>query len=299
MGNQERPLKQITAAGTVVLRPGKSVTEPEILLVHRPSYNDWSLPKGKLSADEYLPGCAVRETLEETAAMVRLAAPLDRIRYPVGGGIKTVSYWRASLTSAGRHKPNSEIDRILWLPASKAIEQVSYPDEVPLIHQAIELPDTTPFLIVRHGKAMLRANWSGRDQARPLDSRGRRQSELLVPLLDAYGVERVVSSSSTRCVQTLNPFVKTRQRELETSSTLSEEQGMDNPKAVETLMQRLLQQTVERRAPIAVCGHRPILPVMLRALGIPPRSLLPGTAVLAHLDSHGTTVSVELHRPRI
>lgn len=299
MANQERPLKQITAAGTVVVRPGKSVTDPEILLVHRPSYNDWSLPKGKLSVDEYLPGCAVRETLEETAVGVRLAAPLDRIRYPVGGGIKTVSYWRASMSSAGRHKPNSEIDRILWLPASKAIEQVSYPDEVPLIHQAIALPDTTPFLIVRHGKAMLRANWSGRDQARPLDSRGRRQAELLVPLLDAYGVQRVVSSTSTRCVQTLIPFAKARRRELETSSTLSEEQAVGNLPAVEALMKQLLQQTVASRDPIAVCGHRPVLPVMLRSLGIPPRSLLPGTAVLAHLDSKGTTVSVELHKPRI
>ena len=299
MATSQGPVKQITAAGTVVVRPGTTTAEPEILLVHRPSYNDWSLPKGKIAADEYLPGCAVRETLEETATVVRLGAPLDRIRYPVGGGIKTVSYWRAVVVSNGRHRANSEIDGIVWLPVPAAIEKVSYPDEVPLIQQAVELPETTPFVIVRHGKAMLRSNWTGRDQARPLDTRGRRQAELLVPLLDAYGVRRIVSSSSTRCVQTLKPFAKAQRHEVETWATLSEEQGVENPKTVETLMKRLLQQTVASAEPVVVCGHRPVLPIMLKALGIPPRTLQPGAAVLAHLDSRGRTVAAEVHRPRI
>ena len=74
--------KKVAAAGTVVLRPVAD-GEPEVLLVHRPRYNDWSLPKGKIDPDEYLAGCAVRETLEETAVDVRLGMPLDQITYPV------------------------------------------------------------------------------------------------------------------------------------------------------------------------------------------------------------------------
>ena len=68
--------KEILAAGSVVFRRGAD-GQREVLLVHRPRYDDWSLPKGKLAADEYLAGCAARETWEETAARVRLGVPVD------------------------------------------------------------------------------------------------------------------------------------------------------------------------------------------------------------------------------
>ncbi len=291
-------VKRITAAGTVVLRPGPG-DEPEVLLVHRPGYDDWSLPKGKINADEYLAGCAVRETVEETAVAVRLGIPVDRIRYPVGGGEKTVYYWRASALREGRHKPNSEIDEVAWLPLRKALRRVSYADERPLIEQAAGLPGSTPLVIVRHGKAMLRANWTGRDQARPLDERGRRQSRLLVPLLEAYGVGRLVSSSSVRCMKTLQPHARAHRLEVEGWTTLSEEQAEKNPKAVKILMRRLARQTGEHGLPTAVCGHRPVLPAMLAALGIPDRSLRPGAALVAHLDGAGEVLAVEVHKPRV
>ncbi len=293
-----RTEKQITAAGAVVLRDGDT-DEPDVLLVHRPRYNDWSLPKGKLNPDEYLAGCAVRETREETAVSIRLGIPVDRISYPVGGGTKTVSYWRARMVGEAPHNPNSEIDDIAWLPASEAVRKVTYADEGPLIMQGVGLPETTPLVIVRHGKAMLRTNWSGRDQARPLDERGRRQSRLLVPLLEAFGVTRLASSTSTRCMKTLTPFAKTHRIEVEGWTTLSEEQAERNLKAVDTLMRRLVKQTIESGAPLAVCGHRPVLPAMLRALGIPERSLLPGAAIVAHLGRKGETLAVEHHRPRV
>ena len=291
-------VKKITAAGTVVLRPGKS-GEPEVLLVHRPSYDDWSLPKGKINADEYLAGCAVRETLEETAVAVRLGIPVDRIGYPVGGGVKTVYYWRARALREGRHQPTPEIDKVAWVPLEQALHQVSYADERPLIRQAAALPDSTPLVLLRHGKAMLRANWSGRDQARPLDERGRRQSRLLVPLLEAYEVGRLVSSTSVRCMKTLQPHARVHRLEVEGWTTLSEEQAEKNPKAVKTLMKRLAKQTAESRVPTAVCGHRPVLPLMLEALGIPARSLRPGAALVAHLDPAGDVLAVEVHKPRI
>ncbi len=290
--------KRITAAGTVVLRPVEG-REPEVLLVHRPRYDDWSLPKGKINPDEYLAGCAVRETLEEAAVEVRLGLPLDRLSYPVGGGMKTVSYWRARALRENGHKPNAEIDGTLWLPASHALRKVTYADERPLIQQAIELPDSTPLVIVRHGKAMLRANWTGRDQARPLDERGRRQSRLLVPLLEAFGVGKLTSSTSVRCLKTLQPHAKAHRLEVEGWTTLTEEQAEKNPKAVATLMKRLAREAAESQVPTAICGHRPVLPVMLEAIGVPFRPLQPGAALVAHLGPQAEVLAVEVHKPRI
>lgn len=290
--------KRITAAGTVVLRPVDG-REPEVLLVHRPRYDDWSLPKGKINPDEYLAGCAVRETLEEAAVDVRLGMPLDRLSYPVGGGTKTVSYWRARALKENSHKPNDEIDSVLWLPASHALRKVTYADERPLIQQAVELPDSTPLVIVRHGKAMLRANWTGRDQARPLDERGRRQSRLLVPLLEAFGVGKLTSSTSVRCLKTLQPHARAHRLEVEGWTTLTEEQAEKNPKAVATLMKRLAREAAESEVPTAICGHRPVLPLMLEAIGVPFRPLQPGAALVAHLGGQGDVLAVEVHKPRI
>ena len=89
----------VEAAGAIVLRrpAGKQV---QVLLIHRPSYNDWSLPKGKLDPDEYLPAAAVRETVEETAAVIRLVHPVDRIQYPIPTGAKRVAYWLGVMTAA-------------------------------------------------------------------------------------------------------------------------------------------------------------------------------------------------------
>lgn len=292
------PPRRVTAAGTVLLRTTKK-GQRQILLVHRPAYNDWSLPKGKINPDEYLPACAVRETLEESSVTARLGVPVDRISYPVNAGIKTVSYWRAEVVDSRRHKANSEVDAIKWLSIEDALAAVSYPDEVPLITQAMTLPETTPILVVRHAKAMLRKFWTGRDQARPLDSRGRRQSDLLVPLLKAYGVRRAVSSTSVRCRQTLKPFAKAAELEVEGWTTLSEEQSKDSPKAVTTLMQRLVGEAIATGTPMVICGHRPVLPTMLSALDIPARPLQPGAALVAHLDRDGATVAIEFHKPRI
>lgn len=286
------------ASGTVLIRTTKK-GQQQVLLIHRPGYDDWSLPKGKIRADEYLAGCAARETLEETGVTPRLGLPLDRIGYPVGSGYKTVCYWRARVAESRPHKPDAEVDQNAWMSVEKALARVSYPDEAQLIEQAVGLPDTVPVLVVRHAKAMLRKFWTGRDQARPLDSRGRRQSELLVPLLQAYGVQRAVSSSSTRCMQTLKPFAKTAKLDIEGWSTLSEEQAHTTPKAVSTLMQRLVAETVASGKPTAVCGHRPVLPLMLEALDVPARPLLPGAALVVHLGTDGSTVAVELHKPRI
>lgn len=297
MGKSDKR-KQITAAGAVVLRPGPDGGQ-EVLLVHRPRYRDWSLPKGKINADEYLPGCAVREIREETGARVELGVPLDPISYPVDNGTKKVYYWRASAVKQGRHHPDDEVDEVAWLPIPLAMDAITYHDELPVLQQALELSASTPLIVVRHAKAMLRSNWSGRDQARPLNERGRRQSRLLVPLLQAYGIRRLASSTSVRCHKTLQPYAKAQRLEIDGWATLSEEQAAKDAKAVSTLMKRLVKQTASEGLATAICGHRPVLPLMLEALGVPNRTLQPGAALVAHLSRDAEVLAVEFHKPRI
>jgi len=154
-------------------------------------------------------------------------------------------------------------------------------------------------LIVPHAKAMLRSNWNGRDQARPLDERGRRQARMLIPLFAAYGVKRLVSSTSTRCMRTLTPYAQDRKLDIEGWATLSEEQAAQNLSQVGTLVARLVSETVASGKPLAVCGHRPVLPTMLEALGVPNRHMQPGAVMVAHFDSDGKTLGVEFHKPRV
>lgn len=288
----------IEAAGAIVLRrvAGRQV---QVLLIHRPSYNDWSLPKGKLDPDEYLAAAAVRETMEETAVTIRLGHPVDRIQYAIPTGTKRVAYWLGTELAQSRFKANSEVDRRIWLTVPSALKRLTYADERQLVQQAVTLPPTTPLLIVRHAKAMDRKHWSGKDQLRQLSARGRRQSKQLIPLLNAYGVRDLASSSSLRCTSTLAPYAKVERLDVKGWSTLSEEQAKQSPDAVRKLMKRLVKETAASGTPRAICGHRPVLPLMLEALGVPSRPMLTGAVLVAHLSPEGGTVCVEWHKPRV
>lgn len=295
VSDRPKPSKKTTAAGAVVLREGDS--GHEVLLVRRTDRDGWFLPQGKLAPDEYPAGCAVRRTLEQTAVGIRLGVPLGRIQHGEGSRAQTVAYWRAVAVSAGRSHATDEIDQVAWVPTGEAAQLVPA-EEWGLIERAVELPESIPLLIVRHGKAMSRADWKGRDQARPMTSRGRRQSQRMVALLDAFGVARLASSTSNRCMKTLAPYAKLHRLEVVGWTTLSEEQAEQNLKAVEKLIKRLARETVESGTPLAICGHRPVLPTMLAAFGIPNRPLRPATTVVAHLGPEGETLAVEWHDPR-
>ena len=265
--------------------------------MHHTDRDAWLLPQGALDPDEYPAGCAARRTRMLTEIGVRVGVPLGQVTGVGGQGAQVVSYWRAVAVSVGRFRPSDEIDKIAWLPVSEATALVP-PPEAGLITRAAELPPTVPVLIVRHGKAMQRSAWSGRDQARPLTSRGRLQSQRLVALLDAFGVGRLASSTSNRCMKTLQPFAKLHRLEVVGWTTLSEEQAEQNFKAVEKLVKRLAKEALETGTPLAICGHRPVLPTMLACFGISDRTLRPGTTVVVHLGLDGETLAVEHHEPR-
>lgn len=124
----------VRAAGTVLWRP--AAARPggvEIAVVHRPRYDDWSLPKGKAEPGEEPPQTAVRETREETGYACELGARLPTVRYAVKDGRpKEVRYW-AARAGAGRFVPGDEVDRMEWLDPDAARRRLTYDHDRPLI----------------------------------------------------------------------------------------------------------------------------------------------------------------------
>lgn len=289
--------KRIIAGGTVPVR----ITDgtPEVLLVHRPRYDDWTLPKGKLEVGEHLAACATRETAEESSVDVRLGLPVGEISYPVGGGMKVVNYWVGHPLNSRKHRANNEVDTRAWFSVTSALRQTSYADERELIRRAVNLPPATPLVILRHAKALSRSDWSGgADVRRPLDERGQAEAKALIPLLDAYGVARVVSSSAERCARTVRPFAKERGLEVDLRDELTEEAGAPRPRKVSALLADLARETATSGVPTVVCGHRPVLPAMFAGVGVEPTALSPAAAMVVHLGANATVVAVELHRPQ-
>jgi len=284
---------KIRAAGAVVLR-GENIDDVEVLAIHRPRYDDWSLPKGKGKTDELSPHTAVREVLEETGYRVRLGLRLPSMRYQVSKGPKKVEYWRAEVVEELPFQPNDEVDKVRWLPLDKAMRKLTYADERRALSAALLKPPTIPLILVRHGKAMLRKDWSGPDQERRLTARGRRQAEVLTQLLSAYGVEDLVSSSSTRCAQTLAPYSAFRGIPVRMEDVLTEEVGTVRPKDVRRYTANLLRSL---EVPTAICGHRPVIPSMFEGLGLEPRPMVVGEAIVIHRDADGERVAVEVHKP--
>ncbi|MEH6376744.1 NUDIX hydrolase [Streptomyces sp. KLMMK] len=116
----EAPLR---AAGCVLWRRRPDGTL-EIALVHRPKYDDWSHPKGKLKRGEDALWGALREVREETGMECEPGGVLPTARYAVAGRPKEVRYWAARATE-GTFVPNSEVDRLLWLPPREARERLT------------------------------------------------------------------------------------------------------------------------------------------------------------------------------
>jgi 8-oxo-(d)GTP phosphatase len=196
----------VLAAGAVLWRPGTHGVE--IALVHRPKYDDWSLPKGKLDSGETMPFAAVREIGEETGQAARLGPLLGDVRYAVADGGKLVRYWAAE-ARGGEFTPGAETDELRWLDPVRAAELLSYPHDRDILHRFAEVgPPFSVIALVRHGKAGSRSQWDGDDALRPLSGSGQEQAWQLDRLLGLFGPDRVVSAPPVRCRDTVVPLAE-------------------------------------------------------------------------------------------
>jgi 8-oxo-dGTP diphosphatase len=115
----------VRAAGGVLTRAGSGGTE--VLVVHRPRYDDWSFPKGKLDPGEDDETAARREVLEETGCRVDLHEELPVRRYTDRKGRpKQVRYWRMTVVGSDPFVPNDEVDALRWIPVDEAATLLSY-----------------------------------------------------------------------------------------------------------------------------------------------------------------------------
>jgi 8-oxo-dGTP diphosphatase len=115
----------VLAAGGVVWRQKKN-GDVEVLLIHRPKYDDWTLPKGKLDDGESAEEAAVREVEEETGFRVELGDELPSTDYHDRyGRPKNVRYWVMRIID-GDFRANKEVDEVRWLPVEKAKDALSY-----------------------------------------------------------------------------------------------------------------------------------------------------------------------------
>jgi 8-oxo-(d)GTP phosphatase len=251
------------AAGAVLWRGPAS--QPQVAVIHRPKYDDWTFPKGKADPGEHILLAAVREVQEETGHSVRLGRPLPTVRYSAKGGPKQVWYW-AALPDGGTSRatgftPTAEVDRLDWLTIEEAVNRLTYRHDVELLDAFTGGPvTTTTHLLLRHASAGDRHQWRGDDARRPLDDLGRTQADALADLIACFGPTRVVPSDAERCVQTIAPYASRAGIPIEREPLFSED-AYEPRAATQRLASLLFSQQ-----PAAVCSHRVVLPELLQRI---------------------------------
>ena len=257
--------KPVQAAGAVLWRPGPAGLE--VALIHRPRYDDWSLPKGKVDRGEHTVLTAVREVFEETGRRVVLGRRLPSISYRVLGGTKRVRYWAGQALPEsdedGAFQPNHEVDEVAWLRPQAALDRLTRPLDATVLASFMRARvDTVPIVLLRHGTAEQRAPDFPDDKVRPLAAVGHWQSEILSTVLPCFGALRILTSPAVRCVDTVRPFARKQQTIIEIQPTLSEESHAADPGAAAAW----LRAQIAESKPALICSHREVLDSMLASV---------------------------------
>jgi 8-oxo-(d)GTP phosphatase len=287
------PAATVRAAGAVVWRG--SAADPEIVLIRRPRYDDWTLPKGKVLAGEPLPVAAAREVQEETGLSVVLGRPLPAQGYFTRNRPKRVDYWAGQVGAEAPFRPNPEVDEIAWLPTGDAARRLTYPPDVDTVRALTSAPlPTTPYILLRHAEAGDSESWPGDDALRPLDDDGRVQAATLARVLACYAPADVITSPAARCVQTVRPYADAAGIEIASDDAFA----ADAPWS--TCLARAKELLCSER-PVVLCGHGENMPAIVTwasvELGAPPPvdpSLAKGGLWVLHV-AKGSLAGLEYH----
>ncbi|MBG0562010.1 NUDIX hydrolase [Actinoplanes aureus] len=256
----------VLAAGGVLYRPGDNGVE--VCLVHRPRYDDWSLPKGTFEPDEGALAAAVREVAEETGVAGIPEVCLPEVAYTLPNGRpKTVRFWLMRAGASGPVQDTREVDRIAWLPPAEAAERLSYPDERPLLDRFAALPPVTAVVaLVRHAHAGERKKWAGPDRLRPIDPVGHRQAGRIAAALTSFRPRHLIAAPPLRCKQTLEPLAKALDdMPIVLDGAFAEPSDAADLTARLTMAQaRLTQLRTDER--VVVCSQGKVIPPLLALL---------------------------------
>lgn len=250
----------VLAAGALVWRLKND--KLQVLVVHRPRYDDWSFPKGKAEPGESMVLTAIREVAEETGRQIVLGRYLGKARRRlVSGRKKRTLYWAAQvlpeagpgegLRAAVKPASKREIDKVRWWKAEKAARKLTHADDKRLLARLVDWYESGQLqvhslVLVRHAKAVSRATWGygiNSEITRPLVmGRGQAQARDVAALLSAYGVGELVSSPWKRCVDTLAPYAHGCGLDLRSDEAFTEVSALMAPELMQASFRDLLER---------------------------------------------------------
>ena len=275
----------VIAAGGVVWRKN-SEDQTEVLLVHCPRYDDWSLPKGKVEDGEALIACAYRELMEETGLNIKLGPFIGSVEYFVADGLKHVAYWSASILGENEpFHPNEEVDDVLWLTLDAALIKATRESDKNILKRFVDVPyESSALIMLRHAKALDRSEWLSEDDDRPLQNIGQLQAKRMLSLYQAFGLQEIHTSDAVRCLDTVTAMAQALDIIPIIKEDLSEYTFKKNKdKAID-----YAKDLIKKNKQVVLCSHNPVLPRMMEKLtkkidfDYPDNKLQPGEAWILH-----------------
>ena len=249
---------QVRAAGGVLWRVNADRLL-EVAVVHRPRYDDWSLPKGKAAPGEHLLTCALREVKEETGYDAVIGRSLGFSRYLVMSGSRATPksvHWWAMRCTGGQFESSHEVDRMKWLSPDQALRRMTPTRGRSALRRFLNAsPDTRTLLLVRNGRAVPSSGWTGEEPTRPLQADGQAQADALAELLTMYQPDCVTSAASVRCVETVAPLAGSLELPVEIEPALSVSAHDADPSRTRDRVWELLR----RCSTVVICAEHEVV----------------------------------------